>query len=125
AEIERRERLEEELLRARYMESLGMLAGGIAHDFNNFLTIVQGYVALARTRAADDPGIDLLDQISLACQRAATLSQQLLAFSNGGAPVRRTTAMAPLIRSAVELARAGSTVTFKVSIAADLWAAEI
>jgi|HubBroStandDraft_6_1064221.scaffolds.fasta_scaffold2230778_1 C4-dicarboxylate-specific signal transduction histidine kinase len=41
-EIEQREHVEDELLRARKLESLGVLAGGIAHDFNNFLTAVLG-----------------------------------------------------------------------------------
>ena len=48
AEIEHREQMEEELLRVRNLESLGVLAGGIAHDFNNFLTIVQGNIELAK-----------------------------------------------------------------------------
>jgi PAS domain S-box-containing protein len=126
AEIAERQRIEDELLRARYLESLGVLAGGIAHDFNNFLTIVQGNVALARAQAGDgSPILEILDQTTLACQRAAGLGRQLLAFAKGGEPMRRTVAMAPLIRDAVELAGAGSAVSFEVSIAPGLWAAEI
>ena len=48
AEIAQREQTEEELLRARKLESLGVLAGGIAHDFNNFLTVVQGNIEVAK-----------------------------------------------------------------------------
>ena len=48
AEIAQRERMEEELLRARKLESLGVLAWGIAHDFNNFLTVIQGNIELAK-----------------------------------------------------------------------------
>jgi signal transduction histidine kinase len=48
AEITQREQAEEELLRARKLESLGVLAGGIAHDFNNFLTVVQGNIEVAK-----------------------------------------------------------------------------
>ena len=50
AEIKQREQMEEELLRARKLESLGVLAGGIAHDFNNFLTIIQASIELAEMR---------------------------------------------------------------------------
>ena len=126
AEIQRRELIEEELLRARNLESLSLLAGGIAHDFNNFLTIVQGNLALARVRSkAGDPVLEILDQTNSACRRAAALGQQLLAFAKGGAPVRRTVAVGPLVTGAVELARAGSPVSFEVSIAPDLWAADL
>src|SRR6476469_3361384 len=109
AEIARRERLEEELLRARYLESLGMLAGGIAHDFNNFLTVVQGNLAMAKTALrADDPAVDFREETSRACQRVAALGQQLLSFAKGGAPIRRTVALGRLVAEAAELARAGS-----------------
>ena len=126
AEIARRERLEEELLRARYLESLGMLAGGIAHDFNNFLTVVQGNLAMAKTALrADDPAVDFLDETSRACQRVAALGQQLLSFAKGGAPIRRTVALGRLVAEAAELARAGSNASVDLAIAPDLWAAEI
>ena len=55
AEIKQREQMEEELLRVRKLESLGVLAGGIAHDFNNFLTIVQGSIEVAMMRLASRP----------------------------------------------------------------------
>ncbi len=100
--------------------------GRRSHDFNNFLTIVQGNVALARTQPGASQGIlDILDQTARACQRAAGLGQQLLAFAKGGEPVRRPVAVGPLIQDAVELARAGSAVSFSVSLADGLWAAEI
>ena len=49
AEIAQREDMEEELLRARKLESLGVLAGGIAHDFNNFLMIIRGNIELGKS----------------------------------------------------------------------------
>ena len=72
AEIAQREQIEEELLRARKLESLGVLAGGIAHDFNNFLTVVQGNLEMAKMRLdADEPVQAILDQIAGACQQAS------------------------------------------------------
>src|SRR5262249_38137178 len=61
-EIQQREQTEEELIRARKLESLGVLAGGIAHDFNNFLTIVSGNVEILKIGAASGEPVDeLLD----------------------------------------------------------------
>ena len=54
AEIQQRIEVEDQLLRARKLESLALLAGGIAHDFNNFLTIVQGNAALAQAYVDSD-----------------------------------------------------------------------
>ena len=47
-EMAERERMEEELLKARKLESLGVLAGGIAHDFNNLLTVIMGNISLGK-----------------------------------------------------------------------------
>lgn len=126
AEIKQREQIEEELLRARKLESLGVLAGGIAHDFNNFLTVVQGNVELAKMHLGErSPVLGILDQTARACQRAALLSSQLLTFAKGGSPVRHLVSVAKLVRDAVDLARAGARTSFNVSIAEDLWCAEV
>ena len=126
AEIKQREQMEEELLRTRKLESLGVLAGGIAHDFNNFLTIIQASIELAEMRLAPDaPVRAILERTANACQRAVFLSSQLLTFAKGGAPIRRVVSVAQLIVDAVDLARAGAAVSISVDIADDLWAAEV
>src|SRR5579863_5602303 len=126
AEIAQREQMEEELLRARKLESLGVLAGGIAHDFNNFLTIVQGNVELAKARlSAEDPVQKNLNQTEEACRRAAFLSSQLLIFAKGGAPVRHVVSVGNLVADAVRLARAGAPISVSVQIADDLRPARV
>ncbi len=127
AEIEQREQIEEELLRARKLEALAVLAGGIAHDFNNFLTIVQGNLELATilTQPGDSVLRDILEQAGTACRRAASLSSQLLTFGKGGAPIVRAASVAQLLEDSVNLARAGSQVSFDLVIPADLWPAEL
>ncbi len=126
AEIAQREKTEEELLRVRNLESLGVLAGGIAHDFNNFLTIVQGNIELAKMRLHPGaPVREILDQTESACERAVFLSSQLLTFASGGAPIRRVVAISKLVLDAVQLARAGAPVSITVDLAQDLWPAEV
>lgn len=64
------------------LEVIGMLAGGIAHDFNNLLTAVLGFSELAQASLPQDsPGQKHLQQVFQAGQKAARLTQQLLAFS--------------------------------------------
>jgi signal transduction histidine kinase/ActR/RegA family two-component response regulator len=126
AEISHRQEMEETLLRARKLESLGVLAGGIAHDFNNFLTVVQGNLERAKAQLAHgEPVQDILEQTVTACQRAASLSSRLLTFAKGGAPVRRVVSVAKLIADAVDLAGAGSPVRIALHIAEDLRSAEV
>jgi len=75
-------RLQEQLLQAQKLESVGRLAGGIAHDFNNLLTVINGYSDLVlKELAQDDPHRELISEIRTVGHRAASLTRQLLAFS--------------------------------------------
>ena len=125
-DITTRKQVEEELFRGRKLESLGVLAGGIAHDFNNFLTIIAGNIALAKMHLKPaDPVYDILEQAAVASNRATSLALQLLTFGKGGAPVRRPSPLDGTLKDAVDLVRAGATVTVDLVIAGDLWSAEI
>ncbi|MES2307780.1 MAG: ATP-binding protein [Verrucomicrobiota bacterium] len=66
---------------AQKMESIGRLAGGIAHDFNNILTVIQGYADLGIEGEASLELKSHFHQISMAADRAASLTRQLLTFS--------------------------------------------
>jgi PAS domain S-box-containing protein len=81
-DITERKRLEQQLLQAQKMEAIGQLAGGIAHDFNNILTAIIGFGTLLKIETSKD---DLLrsyvTQILTSAERAANLTQALLAFS--------------------------------------------
>src|SRR5262249_23146886 len=81
-DITNRRRLEERLAHSEKIESVGRLAGGIAHDLNNLLTAILGYNELPPgPRSHADPDRSDLEEIQRAGQRAASLTQQLLAFS--------------------------------------------
>ena len=73
--------LEEQLRNAQQMEAIGRLAGGVAHDFNNILSIIMGHGELLLASGVDDRAKSGLEQIRRAALRAASLTQQLLAFS--------------------------------------------
>jgi len=73
--------LEAQLLQAQKMETVGRLAGGVAHDFNNLLGVITGYGQLLRNRLDDPRLLKYADDILKASERAAGLTQQLLAFS--------------------------------------------
>jgi PAS domain S-box-containing protein len=81
-DISERLNLENQLRQAQKMEAIGQLAAGVAHDFNNMLTIIQGHASLqlAAVGLSKDTK-ESLEQITLAAERAANLTRQLLAFS--------------------------------------------
>ncbi len=82
-QVTRREAAESQLRQAQKMEAIGQLTGGIAHDFNNMLGVIMGALDLIKRRVAKaDYAIDrFLDAATIASERAATLTQRLLAFA--------------------------------------------
>jgi len=81
-DITERKQLEEQLRLSQKIEAIGRLSGGIAHDFNNLLGVIIGYTeALQKRMPLDAPFREAIDEIQRAGKRAASLTQQLLAFS--------------------------------------------
>jgi len=81
AEIER-QKLQEQLIHAQKMESVGRLAGGVAHDFNNMLGIILGSVEISMYNLQpSDRVYKNLERIRRAAERSANLTRQLLAFA--------------------------------------------
>jgi signal transduction histidine kinase/ActR/RegA family two-component response regulator len=121
-----RKKMEEEVLRTQKLESMGLLAGGIAHDFNNLLTVIIGNISLAKTLAPDRETIQMvLKDAESASLRAKDLTQQLLTFSKGGAPLKKPASIAGLIKESVRFALSGSNVTHELEIPDDLWSVEV
>jgi signal transduction histidine kinase/ActR/RegA family two-component response regulator len=123
AEAER-ERLEDQLRQAQKLESIGRLAGGVAHDFNNLLTVINGYgLLLAQELRFDATLGDYARQIASAGERAATLTQQLLAFSRKQIISPRTPDLNAVVSTSEKMLRRllGEDVELTVTLAPRLW----
>lgn len=121
-DLTERRTMDQERLKNRQLASLAALSGGIAHDYNNLLTAIMGNISLVMTYL--DPGDHLhglLDQAQQASLVARELTNRLITFSRGGAPVKEIVRLAPLIEGAVAFALSGSSVTVDFSIPDDSW----
>jgi len=123
-DITERKRLEEELLKVQKLESVGILAGGIAHDLNNLLTGVMGNISLARLYEDPVKKDIRLDEAEKASMQIKDLTQQLLTFSKGGAPILKTAAIGELLRNSATFMLRGANVGCEFSIPDDLWPVE-
>jgi signal transduction histidine kinase len=115
---------EEALRQAQKMEAIGRLAGGIAHDFNNLLTAIIGYSRLvAETLGAGHEAIEYMHEIESAGQRAAALTDQLLAFSRRKVLQPKVFDVNAVIGDLVRMLRrtVGESIRVEVRLAADLW----
>lgn len=125
-DVTEKQRMEEELLRASTLESVGLLAGGVAHDFNNILTAILGNVSLAMLSLdVRSEAYERLAQAEKASMRARDLAQQLLTFAKGGVPVKKTASLVDLLRDASNFVTRGSNVRCAFSIQEGLWPVEI
>lgn len=118
--------MQEELIKAKKLESLGVLAGGIAHDFNNALTAIVGNISMAMNFLdPNDKVYNRLQKAEKASERAMFLAKQLLTFSRGGAPVLKTEALNTIISDTVHFLSRGSDIKYHLDIPEDLWLADV
>lgn len=110
-DITRNKKMEEEVLTARKLEAIGVLAGGIAHDFNNLLTVILGNISLLKhIVAGNNAAHERLEEAEKASLRARDLTNRLITFAGGGAPVRETVSIAGLVGEVCEQAVRGENV---------------
>jgi PAS domain S-box-containing protein len=125
-DVSEQKRSEEDRLILNRLESTGILAAGIAHDFNNLLTMILLNLELAQTLIP--PGEELTRHLAQAKQAglmATELTQQLVTFAAGGAPIRKPALLPGLIEASVRFAASGSRLRCDFSLAKDLWPVEV
>ncbi|MDH5700385.1 MAG: ATP-binding protein, partial [Nitrospirota bacterium] len=125
-DVTERKKWEEERLRGAKLESLGLLAGGLAHDFNNLLTAILGQLSLAKyTLDSSNPLFDRISEAEHASLRAQDIARQLLTFSKGGAPVKKTVPLPEILEENVRLVLTGSNIRPIFQISDELWPVNI
>lgn len=119
------QRTEDELFKAEKLNSISLLAGGIAHDFNNMLTAILGNISMIRIEMDEShKHSEKLVAAERATLQAKSLTQQLLTFSKGGAPVLEVTTVAEMVEECAQFVLCGSNVKCEVSRDKDLWSVD-
>ncbi len=119
---------QERLHHIQKLDALGRLVGGVAHDFNNLLTAILGHAELLQDKVEGDERLELgLDEIRQASLRAASLTQQLLAFSRRQQFRPRTLNLNDVIRDMEEMFQRiiGADVELTCTYANNLCAVEV
>jgi signal transduction histidine kinase len=124
-EIRERAKIEDALRQSQKMEAVGQLSGGIAHDFNNFLMIIKGNLHLLRRRIAQSE-IDVKKYVDGAMEgvdRAAGVTQRILAFSRRQPLTPEPNDLSELVRQTLPLIRqsVGSQIEVDTQLNANWW----
>jgi signal transduction histidine kinase/CheY-like chemotaxis protein len=127
AEAERRDQAEQALRQSQKMEAVGQLTGGVAHDFNNLLTIIMGNLGIAKRGVVEARAERALNNALVGAERAARLTQRLLAFSRRQPLDPRVLDVNKLIVSISDLlARTlGENIELETISGAGLWKVEV
>ena len=121
-DISERKRIEAEQLRTQKIEAIGVLAGGIAHDFNNLLQAAFSYLTVAKRKIDQrDKVLLMLEKAEKVLQMSVNLTLQLLTFSKGGKPVKKSIVLASVIENATRFALSGSSSDCRFDISSELW----
>ncbi|MDA3786484.1 MAG: ATP-binding protein, partial [Deltaproteobacteria bacterium] len=120
-------RTEEELLKIKKLEAIGVLAGGIAHDFNNILAAIVGNIDLSLLEAGLPAKTEArLHKAVKATYQARALTQQLLTFAKGGEPIKKTASLLDVIKdTAHAFLQNEDTVSCRYLFPDDLWLVDI
>lgn len=125
-DISERRTMQDEILKAQKLESLGVLAGGIAHDFNNILAGILTNISLAKMNIEPSTELhEIMREVETASLRAKDLTQQLLTFSKGGSPVRKAAAIEEIVKDSVNFILRGSNIKCEFSITAGTYMAYV
>ncbi|MEN6474158.1 MAG: PAS domain S-box protein, partial [Syntrophaceae bacterium] len=120
-DITERRALEDELIKAQKLDSIGTLAGGLAHDYNNLLTAIMGNMELAKVHAGKNHQAQAyLAKAQEAALTARDLTRQLITFSQGGYPQGEVMPVQELLTESVRLVLSGSNTRTSWRIADDL-----
>ncbi len=117
SDITLRKKEDEAKTQTQRLESLGTIAGGIAHDFNNLLSGIYGNIEIAREK--QKTGVDSKHEFESALEsfdRAKDLAKQLLTFSKGGVPQKKTSNLTDVIKKNVKFALSGANVSAEFDI---------
>ncbi|MGE3944239.1 MAG: ATP-binding protein [Alphaproteobacteria bacterium] len=133
AEVEQRVKFEEAFRQAQKMEAIGQLTGGIAHDFNNLLQVIIGNLdALQRrtengTGQGDEDFRRLMDAATRGAERAAVLTNQLLAFSRRQPLAPRSVDLNKLVTGLSDLLHRalGETIKVETVLSGGMWRASV
>lgn len=117
--------MEEVLDRMEKLESIGLLAGGIAHDYNNILTIILGNLAVARLANSKGKLLRSLSEAEKGVLKARDLTQQLLTFAKGGAPVKETASIEEIVKDSAGFSLRGSNVSLELDFQEGLHAVDV
>jgi len=125
-DITEKVRTEQELIKAKKLESVGVLAGGIAHDFNNILVGILGNIDLAlHDDRLNDDTRNLLRNAEKASYQARGLTRQLLTFAKGGEPVKETASLIEVVQESANFVLHGDKTACEFSFPDNLWFVEI
>jgi signal transduction histidine kinase len=129
-QLEKDERLrtEEMLRQSQKLEAIGQLTAGIAHDFNNLLTVIMGNLDRAKRRFADAAEVKwAMEKATLGAERAAILTQRLLAFGRRQPLDPRKTDINELVHHSADTFERtlGGNIKVELRLAPDLWATRV
>jgi len=127
-DVTERRHAEEELIKVKKLDSLGIFAGGIAHDFNKLISIILHNIFATKLSLTDEQqeilgeGLGMAEKAGL---QAKDLAHRLVTFAKGGESIKKIGSISHLLRNSVDLSLSGSNIICEFSIPDDVWPVEM